>query len=345
MDEYIKVYIKKMRKYYYIFSSILFVCFIVFNIAVPKIYVNLVSKDEQTMPKNLGLIDHWDYIRDTENATTDVTFDQTYTVNRWMYYSSEFKFLFDVRVTPIEVFEPDVLYDGFKENSNNEEFEYLYGGPYTKSHEVIIKAYVSEKIFNKVDSIGETLYIADQPFTIVGVVKNDINNYESIFISDQTYVDEAKLFSNDPVSIYLIDDDLVSKLYKLGGMELVSDTMRFNNQDLLNMQMKKIMNWMNAVFIGVYLLIRFLTIRYIRFLSDKETSFEKLLRACRIITLAFIIFLMIKIFSIAAHATIKVAMMYTFENILDFYYVLFIYAIAVIFYIIREINDKKAHLK
>lgn len=340
MSDNMKVYIKKKMKQYYIFSIVFFVCFIVFNVAIPKIYVNVVIKDEDSIPKDLGVLRYRYYAEAIENATTEVEFDQVFIENRWAYYSKEFdtETLYDIKVTPREISDLGVIPKGWPYDLMKDPLEYLYGTSYTSSNEIVITDRISMQIYNKVDSVGETLDISDQTFVVTGVVKEHEDIYYDVFISDETVIDKTDMYllHDDQTYVYIMDDELVSKLYALGGMDLVDVTMTMNNQTSLNIYVRIIINWMNTFLIAIYIIIRFKTIRHARFLSGPVSSFKICIRSCQNVSWAILIFLMLSIMAIGASASYKVALIYMFEHILGFYYLLYIYMIPLIFYAIRE---------
>jgi len=344
MSDYTHIYIKKKMKHYYILSIVFFVCFIALNIAIPKIYVNYVTKHEQAIPKDLGVVSYRYYAEAIENATEDVEFDQVFIESKWTYYSKEFEeeTLYIVKVTPNEISDLKIFPKPWPNDLMIDPLEYLYGEPYTSSNEIVITDRISMRLFNKLDSIGETLDISDQTFVVTGVVKEDDDVHYDLFISDETKIDKTDMYliHDDQTYVYIIDDDLVSKLYALGDMHLVDVTMTINNQTTLNYSIRKIMNVINMILIVIYIIIRFNTIHVVRLVSGKVSSFKKFIRSFQNISWAILIFLMMATFAMAGISTYKVAIMSIFKNILSFYYLLFIYVIPIITYAIREINQK-----
>lgn len=338
-----KVYIKKKMKQYYIFSIVFFVCFIALNVAIPNIYINYISKHEQAIPKDLGVI-RYDYYEDAiENATVDVAFDQVHIESRWTYYSKEFEkeTLYDIKVTPNEVSDLGVFPKGWYNNLIVDPLEYLYGEPYESSNEVVITDYISLRLFNRLDSVGETLDISDQTFLVTGVIKENEDVRYDLFISDETEIDKTDMYllDDEHTYVYIIDDELISKLYALGGFDLADNTMTMRNQMNLNIDRRTIINSMNFVLIAIYIYMRFKTIHHARLVSGQGTPFKSFIRACQNVTWAILIFFILAISAIAMKLSYKVSINTIFTNILSFYPLLYLYTVPIIIYVISKISD------
>lgn len=95
---------------------------------------------------------------------------------------------------------------------------------------------------------------------------------------------------------------------------------------MLNDKLPEIMNWMNGILIIVHLLIRSFTVLQVRLTRRKKSSFERLLRQWRLITIALIIYFMMSIFYTDANTSL--------------WYLLFIDVIPLIAYKLTDLNQK-----
>ncbi len=121
----------------------------------------------------------------------------------------------------------------FSKRSNFYAFEFLYGSAYTNDLEIVISESISNELFNKTNSVGETITIMGETFRVSGVVTEPEQTMAYIyFTNEQLDINPESDFTMYQ-SILFQDDQLPLKLYEKGGLDLISDTVtKFNRSDI-----------------------------------------------------------------------------------------------------------------
>lgn len=178
-------------------------------------------------PDNIGYISLGIYHRIDINE--DVLLDKEETIR--VDYVDIDDLRFKVIFTNSQVFDiglpADVIHWGL---THFNQIHFLYGGPFSNPNEIVISESISLSLFNQSNSVGESIIINHETYTVTGVVANSNPVIESVFMEYSTL--ESVIERDWTYYNYRLfqDENLIMRLYDKGGIELVNKTITSKNQ-------------------------------------------------------------------------------------------------------------------
>jgi hypothetical protein len=301
--------------------------------AIPKLTLAYYEARGYSFKENAGYVQRFAYDKADQN------FDIKFENEVFVYYDkiSLNDISYSAFFSSNEIFDVGMPPDLYTMLSNFYEFEFLYGEPFSNHNEIVISESISMELFNKINSINETITINDMEFVISGVVREPEDSMDYIYLSDDNF---EIITSESGLLFYFVmfqDQELDMKLYERGGVYLVSRTSTVNNQQTLT-----------STFYIIFL-ISMLVISFIRIFTYEDNSKNKVIdkplksfiTSYIVITIYIICSIGGIIIFIAHKVTYKVALAIVLDESGKYLWILSIYIIPILIYIIKKIRNNK----
>ena len=114
-------------------------------------------------------------------------------------------------------------------------FEFIYGTAFTNDLEIVISESISNELFNKTNSVGETITFMGETFTVSGVVTEPEEMMAYIYFTNEHIAIDPEHDDVMYQNMLFQDRHLPLKLYEKGGLYLISNTVtKYNHFDIRN---------------------------------------------------------------------------------------------------------------
>jgi hypothetical protein len=310
----------------------LFILVLFFVFTIPKLTLAYYETRGYSFKENAGYVQRFAY--DMADQNFDIKFENEV----FVYYDkiSLNDISYSAFFSSNEIFDVGMPPDLYTMLSNFYEFEFLYGEPFSNHNEIVISESISMELFNKINSIDETIIINDLEFVISGVVREPEDSMDYIYLSD----DNIEIVAGELGLLFdfvmFQDQELDMKLYERGGAYLVLRTSTVNNQQTLT-----------STFYIIFLLSMWV-ISFIRISTYEDNSKNKdvdkplksFITSYIVITIYIIFSIGSIIFFIAQQVTYKVALAIVLDESGKYLWILSIYIIPILIYIIKRLRNK-----
>lgn len=334
------------------FACIIFMLIILF---LPNLLTPFLVTKEDRMSKDIGYIEAFYYDKYVNLAQENqVNFDlKTYFGYSFMDIDDE---RYGILFSEEGIFETGMISPILPHNSFTiYELEFLHGGAFKDSDEIVIDENMSLEIFETSNSINQHLEIKGRVYTIVGVIKSNdaFNDYIYMPIDNTEFLLDDDYFSYD--GYIFKDEDLHLKLYQIGGYNLVSNSVTYLQQENVDSIASLTYHILILVFYFILLIIgsdadytnnRKTKTKKTKFKDYQEQGPKKyLLKSFYGLTWKLGIWILSLIIFASHTMTIKVAIYFTFNLLIHYPVPLLFYMFIVIDVIIKSSKNRKLQLK
>ncbi len=336
---------EKYQEHGKIKKKIISMLLLVVNIALIPVAFQLsllyYETTDYTFSDNVGYISQHSYDQYVETPNTTIAFDDEIPIKIDTVLINDVRYeavfsdsdIFNVGMPTEEYYRP--LFNFY-------EFDFLFGGAFINNNQIVLTKSVSIDMFDHINSVGETITIGDIEYVVSGVVDEPNVNMQYIFFSE----DNIELISDDEWIFheYIVfkDDDVQMKLYERGGFDLVRITRTKINQQSITFTTKIIVIILNIIVSIVSLSFKSKENEDLLVKKPKTSSryhfVKALLKSFLWITEILAFFILITICFMSIGTTIPVAFLFIKDQIPRFYWLLSIYAVPVIYLMIKKIK-------
>ena len=221
-------------------------------------------------------------------------------------------------------------------------FEFLHGGPFDQDNEIVISESVSLTLFDKIDSVNETVIIEDVSFTVTGVFKDMDTTMSYIFmpISHKDTLGISIIFSLG-FRVFK-DQNLLERLYNRGGSDLVQAATTYKNQ-------YKIQSTSRIITSFIYLILGFVSlgisnlmfsnenIKRYSYVKGPQPPFIKSMFESFIIVTCILLYMLFLLLAILASSTsFLMAIRYVIDEFHTYTGIFYIYLLPIVSYLVRK---------
>jgi len=329
-NEYQKI--KKRMQIKKIISALFFV--MVF-IGTPFLTMKYFEIKGYTFKEDVGIITQHRYNRLDLISSGDVAFENE--IHIYADYVHINQTGYNTIRSQSELFKVGMMSGFYSQLVNFYSFEFLYGQPFANHNEIVVSESISVALFNKVNSVDESVIIDDVEYIVTGVVTEPEDSMAYIYFSEIN-IETTSI----PFYKYIVfqDRDLHLKLYERGGVDLVFGTTTLNNQSTLDFTSSMITN---------LLLLIVIILTYMSNSDDKNKlkeikrninqSYIKFMIGSYItITSILIFFLVVFIGVLAIKTSFIVALIIVTTQIARYYWVSAIYLVPIVAIVVKRIS-------
>lgn len=251
---------------------------------------------------------------------------------------------FDVVFSNQDIFDIGMMSDFFSVDPISfYPFDFVHGSYFIDINDIVITETISLALFGVSNSVDQTVVIDDAIFRVSGVLKSNNSSMDYIYIP----LNQVDVIGSD-VSLALTyrlfkHDNIYSKLYERGGMNLVHYATSQKNQSMIQSTTKLIIS-VGSIVAGFAILgIANIMNKHKKqvIVSNEHRKpkrfIEIIVKSYVAITIIIVYFGAIFLTNFSVNASYEVAFMYLRDNIHRFDAVLYLYLIPVFIYAINKV--------
>lgn len=321
------------------------IAIILMIILTPRLVLRYYESKGYAFKDNVGYISQYAYQKHITEPNLDASFEKEIPI--YLDYISISNKNYDIVFSSNTIFDIGMFTDYFSVGLIHfYAFEFLHGNPFSSDDQIVLSESISIALFNKVDSVNETIVINDLTYTVSGVVKEASKDMNYIYMSMANIETVTGRETTYFTFILFEDQNLLAKLYDRGGSKLVFSTITIHNQNTYNATVKLMINIGFVLIASVMMLVDF------KFKTNKKGNDENtrsstsknflvyLTKSYIYITIGIIYMAFTYSLLMATQTSFSFGYKYVLSMAPKFYGVLVVYMIPVIFEIVKRFKHR-----